>query len=375
MKIFLAIGTSLGVLSLLYSAWSNEGRVTMGPATTHSEIKDVTEQGEDRGKGNLLGIQPYMQPWDYASESAFKAKLSGYLDEAKSRGFMNEQTVVVLPEYIGTWLVSAGEKPDVYDAPTVDEAMRSMIVSNLFSFTRSLVTAEGRDAALAALFVMKAPTTARSYHRVMRELALTYGVTLVGGSLVLPEPRLENGELMTGDGPLYNVSVVYGPDGVPFPQLVKKVFPTADELPFTTGARVEELAVFDTKAGRLGVLICADSWYPSTYSKLSKLGVDLLAVPSFLSSSMERRWPGYNGAEAPEDVDQSDYGRITEGEAWLKYALAGRMGSTPARAGINVFLRGRLWDLEGDGRPVAVAGQEVHQGRADEGPAILNLWL
>ena len=34
----------------------------------------------DIGRGNFLGIQPYMVPSDYASAGAFHAKLDGYLN-------------------------------------------------------------------------------------------------------------------------------------------------------------------------------------------------------------------------------------------------------------------------------------------------------
>ena len=65
----------------------------------------------------------------------------------------------------------------------------------------------------------------------------------------------------------------------------------------------------------------------------------------------------------------------TEGEAWRKYALAGRLAQSGARHGLNVFLRGSLWDMKADsGTAIAVREGEVREaGRA--GGALLNLWL
>jgi hypothetical protein len=74
-------------------------------------------------------------------------------------------------------------------------------------------------------------------------------------------------------------------------------------------------------------------------------------------------------------VDSSDEGRLREGEAWGKYALAGRLAESGARAGINVFLRGHLWDLGADGRACAVLGDTRHTCARTDGGAIVNLWL
>jgi hypothetical protein len=102
-----------------------------------------------------------------------------------------------------------------------------------------------------------------------------------------------------------------------------------------------------------------------------------VSVPSFISSTglWDKPWGGYDGHPAPADAELADIGRLTEGEAWRKYALAGRLAQSGARHGLNVFLRGTLWDIVADsGTAVAVREGVVHQaGRA--GGALLNLWL
>jgi hypothetical protein len=60
-------------------------------------LADAAELGSDRGAGNLLGIQPFMLPHDYASEEAFYAKLAAYFAAADARGWLGEGTVVILP--------------------------------------------------------------------------------------------------------------------------------------------------------------------------------------------------------------------------------------------------------------------------------------
>ncbi len=94
---------------------------------------------------------------------------------------------------------------------------------------------------------------------------------------------------------------------------------------------------------------------------MRELGVQMVAVVSFAhgNGSSTRPWAGYSGAPCPADVDSADIGTITEAEAWRRYALAGRAGTSRARCGVNVFLRGSLWDLGSDGRTTMVRDGEV----------------
>jgi len=164
-----------------------------------------------------------------------------------------------------------------------------------------------------------------------------------------------------------------------YPTILRKAFPTSEELPFTTPAPVDDIPAFDTKAGRLGVLICADSWFPDAYARLKNLNVDFMLVPSFEIGSLgswNQPWQGYNGWPAPADVNPQDVGKLTEGEAWFKYALAGRIAEAGAQHGVNVFLRGALWDQKFDGgRTTVIGDRQVMKETASEGASLNNLWL
>jgi hypothetical protein len=332
--------------------------------------------GEDTGNGNLLGIQPHMVPIDYASEERLYEKFDGYLRRSQAAGFVGEKTVVVLPEYLGVWLVAAGEKDSVYSARTVSDGVSRLVASKLVSFMRWLPFAGAPERARRALFYMKARSMAAIYHRTFSRLAREHGVTIVAGSIVLPDPRVADGVLCAVRGPLYNASVVYGPDGRARTPLVRKAFPIEEELRYLSAGSVEDLPVFETPAGRLGVLVCADSWHPEPYERLREKGAEIIAVPSFLRPDGQwgRPWEGCSGAQPP-DIDPADEGRLSEAQAWMKYALPGRMAQSGARAGINVFLRGRLWDLGSDGQALAVLGDTTYTGPDTEGGALVNLWL
>lgn len=357
-----------------YAGWAERRPVGHYLSDLRSQV--VLNVGEPSARGNLLGIQPELFSADYQSQERLRLKLAAYLENARGRGLLGPRTVVVFPEHIGTWLVAAGEKPEVYDAERLSDAMHWMAVSNPLKLARGWLAAKGDDRLADALFRMKAVDMAHDYQTLFGGLAREFGVTLVAGSIVLPNPWVEDGVLRTGNGRLYDVSLVFGNDGRPLGQPQRKVFPIDAEKGFTRGGHSDNLQVLDTPAGRLGVLICADSWYPLNYAVLAAAKVELLAVPAFLSGNGQWRqpWRGYDGGATPADV-QLKPGQLSEAEAWERLALPGRLGTSGARAGITVFLRGQLWDLGSDG-PGLVVNASGHQLAADgPGAHLLNLWL
>jgi len=335
--------------------------------------------GNNDRRGNLLGIAPYMTAWDYSSSESFFKKLNNYLFVAQHEQWLNEKTIVVFPEYLGSWLVLAGEDEKIFQAATLETAEQKLALRHPLKYISHLFASHERGKTEAAFFRMKAKQMAEIYQDVFSRLANEYAVTIVAGSIVLPAPQISSGRLIPSDGPLYNSSIVYQPDGSPHPFVIRKVFPTSRELPFTTPASTENIPTFDTPAGRLGVLICADSWYPQAYVRLKEQDIDLLAVPSYEIFGMQywnRVWVGYAGWPAPPDVDVDDVKRLKESEAWMKYALAGRIHSSGAKHGINVFLRGKLWDQDFGGWPATVVqGEEVFVEEQTEQAAMFNLWL
>ncbi len=342
-------------------------------------IDEMTGIGADARRGNLLAIQPYMLPADYASAGALSAKLGGYLETARQAGWLNPFTIAVFPEYIGTWLVVACDVPEIYQASDIDQAMRRMMLRHPIAFINSYLKSKEKDRLIASVFRVQPARVAQDYQSVFSILARHYGVTLVGGSILLPNPSVKHGQVTAGTGPLYNVSAVFKPDGTVFPNLSFKAFPISEELGYISPAPDQNgpLPVYDTLAGRLGVLVCADSWYPAMYERLKAQKVDFVAVPSFATGNdqWDIPWGGYSGADAPGDVDYKDVGRLTEGQAWQKYALPGRMSLSGARAGVNVFLHGSLWDLGSDsGCSLVINASGATETRA-KGGAILNLWL
>jgi predicted amidohydrolase len=349
----------------------------MGDFPPYLNVKDCVEFGENRDRGNVIGIQAWMGNADYSLGEAFRAKLGGYMTIAQRKGWIRENSLIIFPEHIGTWLVAAEERSRVFAASTMKKAMRSVALANPLSLLVALIRARAQDRLVESLFRMKGTRMAEIYHETFSGLARSYKATIVAGSIVLPHARILQDRLTVNDGPLFNTTAVYRPDGKPFPDLVYKIHPTTLELPFIKPGAATDLMAYDTPVGRVGVLICADSWYADGYSRLSELGCDFLAVPNHLtpSGSWHKPWKGYSPGPEPAEIDLDDIGHIKEGEAWLKYGMASRLSQSGARSGMQVFLRGTLWDLDSDGQAIVVHEGNLFQGKERDGAAITNLWL
>jgi hypothetical protein len=138
----------------------------------------------------------------------------------------------------------------------------------------------------------------------------------------------------------------------------------------------QALTVVDTPAGRLGVLIGSDSWYPDNYRKLDDQGVQLVAVPAYVigRDTWDKPWRGYRGLPTPAAVSLKP-GELSEGQAWHRLTLTAQPPASQAIAGMSVFLRGQFWDKGSAGQSfLSNNGQQFADGNA-RGARLLNLWL
>ncbi|MBF3326351.1 carbon-nitrogen hydrolase family protein, partial [Pseudomonas aeruginosa] len=303
-----------------YAGWAERRPVGHYLSDLRSQVSVV--QGQPGERGNLLAVQPELFTPDYQSAERLQLKFHAYLENARRQGLLNERTVVVFPEHVGTWLVASGEKPEVYAAADWPTAMDWMAASNPLKVARGWITARGDQRLTDTLFRMKAVDMAHDYQTLFGGLAHDFKVTVVAGSIVLPDPEVEDGELRPGTGQLYNVSLTFGPDGRPLGQPQRKVFPTRHELSYLNNGRGERLQVLDTPAGRLGVLIGTDSWYPDTYATLVEQRVELLAIPAALNQSgrWQQPWPGFDAELVPGDVRLAP-NSLSNAEAWQRLAV------------------------------------------------------
>jgi hypothetical protein len=374
----------LFLLLAIWWIWSRIGRVgdePFHPVQDLSSLEIVNVGTKDSADGNIIGMQPYLTAADYANETGFYSVLNAYLERARSAGLLNAKTIVVFPEYIGSWLVAANEKKNVYnDSSTITDALTLQVTSNLFKFIPAYFNCSSADKTKEAVFRMKQKEISSIYQSVFSKLAKNYQVVIVAGSAVLAEPSVSpEGTIITGKGKLYNTSAVFDADGKVLSPLIKKIFPISDEQGFTCAADDAQSPVFNVPAGRLAVLVCADSWFPAAYKNFTNKA-DVIAIPSLggPDSVWTSPWNGYNGFAAPQDVDTAkDYHHITEGDAWGKYAMAKRAPAVGIHNGMNVFFSGALWDMRPEGRVLTLQNDSLHvsEPATKKKGRITNLWF
>lgn len=362
------------------------GLVALASVTSRADVV-VKELGvKSPEAANLVAIQPEFEASDFMTVDSIIAKVRTYFESCKKAGLFTSKTVVVLPEYLGSWFMFTGENQRFYQKKSVQSAMLGTIWKNRARFWRGFKESKSSDRLTELGFRLKTKEMAEAYQRMGSTLAREYGVTLIPGSINLPGAYFDLGKLGTrADQPLQNIAAVFRPDGSMESEIVRKAFPTAPELKFLKAAPVESLPVFDTPAGRIGVLICADVWHPEALVELSKKGVDAIVVPQLTEHGeiWNKPWGGYSPQPDAKDVDPRDHDGIapdlTEAQAWDKYAMPGRLALSGARAGVMASMAGRAWDMNFGAQSCGVTfvdGQKVVVKAPEPGKAaVISVWF
>lgn len=242
---------------IIYLDWTGDRH--SGPLLSDLRTLPIETRGQPSQRGNLLGIEARLMPADYQSRERLTLKFTTYLDQARAAGLLNARTVVVLPEHVGTGLFALGEKPEVQQARTLRDAMQWMALSNPWDYLRALRGNKGDDRRTEAALKIKGQQMAEDYQFIFGNLAREYGITLVAGTIVLPEPRLEQGRLLTGKGPLRHISLSFKPDGEPVEVPQYKSILNTYERRYSGESQASTLAK-PTPAGHIAVMIGCDGY-------------------------------------------------------------------------------------------------------------------
>lgn len=350
--------TFLILVIFIWLIWSYSGR-NLPLAEPESYISVIEEiNPTDSLDRNIVGIQPYMLASDYLNEVRFKQKIRQYLVAATEKGFIKKKTVILYPDYIGTWLVLLGEKHALAEKETIKEAISTFIFSNAFDYFLGYIkTGKEEDKSVSAIIRMKSKVMASVYYNTFSELAKETKSYIVAGSIVLPGPYVSDGKLyIENKKNLYNASFVFGPDGNIFGEPILELYPNSSELKFITEPESKKVQTIDLPFVKSTVLIGQDSWYPELYNQAISSGSEIILVPSFQTGtkSMENLWKGFERELSPSFVNSEDINQLKTKEAWTKYSLTNQKKGNGQTFGFNVFLRGEFWDLGSDGQPTVI---------------------
>ncbi|SFT86777.1 hypothetical protein SAMN04489724_2441 [Algoriphagus locisalis] len=343
--------------------WSFSGRNTplQEPRNYLSVVQEINPS--DSLSRNIVGIQPFMEVSDYFNQVIFKGKIRSYLVAATGKAFIKKNTIIVYPENIGTWLFLLNEIHSLSKKQTFNEVMKIIAFSNAFDFFLGyLKTGDETNKDVSSIIRMKAKAMVKAYSETFRELAIETNTYILAGSILLPEPKVVDGDIYLNlSGPLYNASFLFGPDGKIIGNPILKSFLNSTEEAYTSSGDPKNLQVFDLPFGKTCIIPFNDSWHPMAYENAINDSAEIILSTSFFLGNQTEHslWKGYDGISSPENIDLDDVGKLSNKDAWEKYSLPKAMKETKAQVGMNVFFRGDFWDLGPSGQPIVVLNNQV----------------
>ncbi|PZX52752.1 hypothetical protein LV84_03362 [Algoriphagus ratkowskyi] len=355
--------TLLILAVFIWLIWSFSGRNTPLPES-ESHISVIEEiNPSDTLSRNIIGIQPYMDVSDYFNQANFKFKIRQYLVAARDKDLIKKNTLVVYPEYIGTWLFLLEEKHNLAEKETINDVISTIIYSNAFDyFLGYLKTGKEENKEMSSIFRMKAKKMLQAYYETFSELSIETNSYIAAGSIILPEPSVVEGKIyLKLNGPLYNASFLFGPDGKVIGEPILKAFPNGNELPYTVAADTNLAPVFELPFGKTAILLSDDSWHEEAYINANKDSAEIIIVSSFSSGdySMTSKRSGFDRKVNPLKFETGEIGEVKNQEAWEKYGLPSQIKNTKATVGMSVFFRGDLWNLNSIGQPIALLNNKT----------------
>ncbi|AYV56053.1 hypothetical protein EFP84_11400 [Leptospira kmetyi] len=143
----------------------------------------ILSNGFDRNAGNVLVVQPEWKLEDFSSEERFLKSLEIPLKQAKQKGLLKKNTLVVFPVHTGSFLYFLNSRKEIFKQKTVEEAFQFIKLEILY---RGLIDSiSGKKTDLYA-------KTAETYLRIFSNLSRTYGVYILPGSILIQSTAVES---------------------------------------------------------------------------------------------------------------------------------------------------------------------------------------
>lgn len=314
------------------------------PATSPVAVYVEQFGEENTARLNVVGIEPHIRPQDFASARHLRARLSHYLNAARDNGFLQENTLVLMPGHIGTGLLAAGHKSRVLKANSVDAALVPVIARNLPSFAKNYYIFDAPDKILAATVRSQSAIAATALQDVFAGLAKEYKTTVIAGSVLLMTPGIYPDGLTYGHGPVFHTSFVFGPDGEPLVDAIRQIQPSPGEMSVAKPSLTEFLPVFSRGGVNYAVALGADASRDDVLDYLKRQQVEILLSPQFFDTEAPRTATFVTNA----------------GFLW----------------GMAVSMKGEGWGFKAEARAsILLHGEPVGIQNADTVGRIYNLWV
>src|SRR3990172_10971348 len=187
---------------------------------------------------NLVAVQLRASLEDYASNEAFRSRMTGLMERAAQTVDFSLPSIVVFPETVGLWLSFV---PEVYhqirDCTSIVQALVRGIPRNLPRFLGACW--RYRTVGVRTIFLETALEAEAVYRETFSGLARRYGCYLQAGTIYIPtiEDEPVKGRHQLGRK-VYNVAYLFGPNGLCLRRVPKRNLspPLEHKFGFTPGA-------------------------------------------------------------------------------------------------------------------------------------------
>ncbi|TGL08196.1 hydrolase, carbon-nitrogen family protein [Leptospira bouyouniensis] len=313
------------------------------PNKTWNEVS-IQTNGTDRKYGNLVGIQLVLKPEDYVKEEWWKERIEETLIQGKKSGIFDRKTIVIFPEHLGSGLIFLNEKSKFLNSDSLSDALKT----------------KGDNFTLNDLLLSKANMMADVYVRTFSSLAKDYNVPILGGTIVLPNPKIVKGNLvLDSTGPLYNVAIPFSADGKLMEPIVKKSILSEEEQKVYAAGDINQDRIWIVPGWKVAVFIGQEVFDSSIYSRLTGKAIDGLISPSAVFPNM--KWSG---------KDLSDM------NVWKQDGMSKYIKTTRAQDLVQVFLSGHLFENHWNGKTFNLRDFTFEDEVISvESPTILNLYF
>ncbi len=274
----------------------------------------------------LVAVQMTLHLEDYWSSDAFTKRMTAIMGEVERCTDRDLPTLVVFPEDIGLLLVLQGMEHRLQNVHSVAAGIQALTKANLFPAIWNRM--RYGLSWVPALYLRRHKTIAETYFSTFAQLARAHGVYIAAGSVVLPPFAAVAGHAHR-NSPLArrvcNTSYLFGPTGeiigkqdkVHLVELEQEA--ALDLMP----GRLEDINVFATPLGRLGIAICLDAFQDDVVAALKAKGAQILIQPSAN--------PGPWHKEQQADWLNSCHKRVCQQNGFVY--------------GVNPMLNGPFWDI------------------------------
>lgn len=208
------------------------------------------------GKGGMMILRVasvQMRLTFCKSKDGYLNKIEPFVKKACQDG----ARLVAFPEDTGTLLLGLYSHP----LRIIRENLRSG------ETIKNLLIRLVRLPLVAKTFALVGPYAKGVYEETFSQLAKKYNIYILGGTILLPEGTK-----------VYNISYLFNPQG----EIIgtqKKTHLYLSEIAWGISVG-DELQVFDTSIGKLGIAICMDNGYPEVARIMRLKGADVIIDPS-----------------------------------------------------------------------------------------------